>query len=151
MMALLSKGLGFIIGPALVPALLLGLVVSITQHFRERDERIEVAATGECNGAWHLLLAKRQQRVAARELQAAQERLEGERAISMGLNNELETIRGKYAELSALLGNQPAGGDGQRISDGLWNDLQRRYGVGRGSEGAGEGGGSRKGSAKQGR
>ncbi len=130
-----------------VPALLLGLLIAVQKAVEGYGDRIETAAANECNSSWLLTVSKRKERVAAAQLQAAQTRLQGERDLNMGLNNELDQIRAQNAALEQKLREQPvlASDDAERcIPPELWNSL-RHDGVGRGSKGTAESRGSGKG------
>ena len=143
MMALLSKGLGNLVGPWLgslvVPALLLALAVTGHKLWEGHNDRVETAATNECNSSWRLVWSKRKERVAVNELETARVLMgEKERLIEES-RNALETLQREHQALVNDLRSRPPAGDAWLISDGMRNDLIRRYGVG------GEGRGSQKG------
>lgn len=138
MMTLLSRAFsalgGTLLGPLVVPALAVGLLISLHQLLKARDDRVEVAATTECNQSWELTLSRRKEEVAASQLKAAQDVLEAERLIHQGTIDELEKLRSEHAEVLARAG---VDADRNRVSDGVLDTLNRRYGGGAGGEGKG--------------
>jgi hypothetical protein len=148
MMGILAKGLEALVGPyfkvLVLPAILLALAVSVHKNVQGWGDRIEVAATNECNLTWRGIVSKRKERVAAAELQAARDRFEGERAINMGLNNDLEKVRAQAAQLEQLMRERSASDDDRCVSAGVWDDI-RHNGLGAGSKGASASRGSGKG------
>lgn len=142
MMGLLANGLGKLVGPWLgpfvVPALLIALAVMGKQLWEGHNDRVETAATNECNSGWRLIVSKRKERVAVNELETARGLMGEKERIIQESRDALDKLQREHQELVDRLRNQPADGDAWRISDGMRNDLTRRYGgvdrEGRGSQ-----------------
>lgn len=142
-MSLLARVGGTLMGPAGYIALAVSLVISLHHNFTSRtearEERIETAATNECNAGWLLAVSKRKQREAEAEALSVRGLIEGERRLNEELTDELNKLNAQHADLSAKLSSV---GDGRCLSDGMLESLRRRGHVVPGAKGA-EGGGSR--------
>lgn len=146
MMVLLSKLVTGLAGPYFtaltLPALILALVISLHHNFKQRDERIETAATQTCNQEWEAAIAKQERDAANASLKAAQEILEGERQINQGLRDELDKINVEYVAARERLA--AVASDPRCLSDSVLDALRRRQSLGGGDKA----GGSRQGRAK---
>lgn len=155
MMATLAAALTKIGGSSLlVPALIIGLCISLYQQYGARqdkaEDRIEQQATQACNLSWELAHAKRQQTDAQLELQATREQMEAERDINTGLANELSKISSDYEGLRSQMAAAPSLDPERCLSDSV---LDRLRGPGAGSvlgrEGQGAASQGRQGSGKR--
>jgi hypothetical protein len=140
-MSLLAGGLTKILGSSLlVPGLFLGLIILAHQLVQARDERHVAQGYQTCTAEWTAETFKQQRNAANKQLAAAREIMEGDRAITEGLRHELESTRTEFAALQAKSDAdavQLADLGGKCLSDGVLDALRKRHGLGAAAKGAG--------------
>ncbi len=121
-MGLLAKGLQLIIGPLLVPILILAGLWLGGQYLEARETAARLAGERACDARWEAAIRQQEQEAAARRLEQARAELEAERRVTEDLRGELDRI---MLETNALRELVDRAGDGRCLSDGVLDELRR--------------------------
>jgi len=124
-MSFLASALAWLFGKGLkaftVPALVIGLVVTLHQIVKGREERAAIAATNVCDARWEAAIRHQEREQSARREQATIRAWESERRTNEQLREEIEAVRSEADALRAR-----AGTDGRCLSDGVLDALRKK-------------------------
>jgi hypothetical protein len=108
MMALLAKGLGWILGSKMLPlGLAGGLLIAVHQLWQGRDERIETAAVARCEAEHELARTRALLAAANSEAAARKAQLDDERKTTEDLRHERKAITQEFAAYKLAASSDP--------------------------------------------
>lgn len=119
----LAWGLTRVVGPLVLPGLVVGIAWSVHSLVKERDERMRIQGERRCDARWEAEVRAEERRQAAAQIAEAQRRLDVERQVTEGLRNERQTLDAEMAELRGKLSS-----DRSCLSDGVLDALDRAAG-----------------------
>lgn len=121
-MGLLAKGVGWLAGPLLIPALVIAGLWLGGKYLEIRDDRAREAGERVCYAKWDDAVRQQQREAAERKAARAMADLEAERRATEGLKDDLDRITLETDALRALADRST---DGRCLSDGVLEELRR--------------------------